>query len=70
LIDRWLAAHPEHPPLPHLEDDAAGAIDADQAESNAAVGATDRGSIGSSDDAADSAQAESESVDAVTSEPR
>jgi trigger factor len=21
IIDRWLAAHPEHPPLPHLEDD-------------------------------------------------
>jgi trigger factor len=21
LIDEWLAAHPEHPPLPHLEDD-------------------------------------------------
>ena len=20
LIDEWLAAHPEHPPLPHLED--------------------------------------------------
>ena len=22
LVDAWLAAHPEHPPLPHLEDDA------------------------------------------------
>jgi hypothetical protein len=21
LIDEWLAAHPEHPPLPHVEDD-------------------------------------------------
>src|SRR6185369_13095032 len=21
LVDEWLAAHPEHPPLPHLEDD-------------------------------------------------
>ena len=20
LVDEWLAAHPEHPPLPHLED--------------------------------------------------
>ena len=22
LVDEWLTAHPEHPPLPHLEDDA------------------------------------------------
>ena len=27
LVDAWLAAHPEHPPLPHLEDDPTG-IDA------------------------------------------
>ncbi|MGH2475472.1 MAG: hypothetical protein ACRDIL_09420, partial [Candidatus Limnocylindrales bacterium] len=26
LIDAWLADHPEHPPLPHLEDQA-GATD-------------------------------------------
>lgn len=25
LIDAWLAAHPDHPPLPHLEDDPASA---------------------------------------------
>ena len=24
LVDEWLAAHPEHPPLPHLEDDEPG----------------------------------------------
>jgi FKBP-type peptidyl-prolyl cis-trans isomerase (trigger factor) len=48
LIDEWLAAHPEQPPIPHLEDDdtdhaeteAAGA-----AESNANIGATDPGSL-------------------------
>jgi FKBP-type peptidyl-prolyl cis-trans isomerase (trigger factor) len=26
LVDEWLAAHPEHPPLPHLEDDEPVAI--------------------------------------------
>ena len=27
LIDEWLAAHPEHPPLPHLEDNPASTIE-------------------------------------------
>ena len=44
LIDRWLAAHPEHPPLPHLEDQP-GAVDNDQAVANAAIGATDPGTV-------------------------
>jgi trigger factor len=26
LVDEWLAAHPEHPSLPHLEDDEPGAL--------------------------------------------
>ena len=26
LVDEWLAAHPEHPALPHLEDDDPGAL--------------------------------------------
>jgi len=45
LIDGWLAAHPEHPPLPHLEDQASAAIGNEQAEANASIGATDPGSI-------------------------
>ena len=45
LIDEWLAAHPEHPPLPHLEDVEASAVNADQAQANAAIGATDPDSI-------------------------
>jgi FKBP-type peptidyl-prolyl cis-trans isomerase (trigger factor) len=45
LIDEWLGAHPEHPPLPHLEDDEAEAIEVETAESNAAIGATDPGAI-------------------------
>jgi trigger factor len=28
LVDEWLAAHPEHPRLPHLEDDETIAVDA------------------------------------------
>jgi len=43
LVDEWLAAHPEHPPLPHLEDDEPDAVEAATAESNAAIDATDPG---------------------------
>jgi trigger factor len=45
IIDSWLVAHPEHPPLPHLEDSLGSAVDDGQAEANAAIGATDPGSI-------------------------
>jgi len=45
LVDAWLAAHPEHPPLPHLEDAAPSVIDGGAAEANASIGATDPGSI-------------------------
>ena len=45
LVDRWLAAHPEHPPLPHLEDDAPSALENPQAEANASIDATDPGAI-------------------------
>jgi trigger factor len=44
LIDEWLAAHPEHPPLPHLEDDEAGSLDA-EAQANASIGAADPGTV-------------------------
>ena len=45
LVDRWLAAHPEHPALPHLEDDAPSAVDAAGAEAAASIDATDPGAI-------------------------
>ena len=45
LVDRWLAAHPEHPALPHVEDDAPSAVDAPEAEAAAAIDATDPGAI-------------------------
>ena len=45
IVDGWLAAHPEHPPLPHLEDAPGSAVEGEGAESNAAIGATDPGSI-------------------------
>jgi trigger factor len=41
LIDEWLAAHPDHPPLPHLEDAEASAVVDGQAKADSAVGATD-----------------------------
>jgi trigger factor len=44
LVDAWLAAHPEHPALPHLEDQPS-VIDGDAAEANASIDATDPGSI-------------------------
>jgi trigger factor len=45
LVDRWLAAHPDHPALPHVEDGPAGSVDSAAAESAAAIDATDPGSI-------------------------
>jgi len=45
LVDEWLAAHPEHPALPHLEDAPNSTIEGDQAAANASVGATDPGAI-------------------------
>jgi trigger factor len=42
-VDAWLAAHPEHPALPHLEDDSGPAVESEVAEANAAIGATDPG---------------------------
>ena len=46
LVDRWLAAHPDHPALPHLEDDdVPSAVEAPEAEAAASIDATDPGSI-------------------------
>ena len=45
LVDDWLAAHPDHPAIPHVEDGPADTVDDDQARSVASVGATDPGSI-------------------------
>jgi trigger factor len=45
LIDEWLAAHPEHPPLPHLEDVEASAVSGESAQANASIGATDPGTV-------------------------
>jgi trigger factor len=45
LVNRWLAAHPEHPALPHLEDAVPSALDTPQAEASASIDATDPGAI-------------------------
>jgi trigger factor len=39
LIDDWLAAHPEHPPLPHADDAEAARVSASAAEAAAAADA-------------------------------
>jgi len=55
LVSAWLAAHPEHPALPHLEDDAPSGVSSSSAEANAAIDATDPGSVFESDAAPASA---------------
>jgi hypothetical protein len=44
LVDRWLAMHPDHPALPHFEEDEGIAVDA-TAASAAAIGATDPAAV-------------------------
>ena len=44
LVDDWLAAHPEHPPIPHVENGGDDAGDGDEAGSAAFAGASDPGS--------------------------
>jgi len=39
LIDEWLAAHPDHAPLPHLEDWPASTIEGGEAAANASIAA-------------------------------
>jgi trigger factor len=39
LIDEWLAAHPDHGPLPHLEDWPLSTIEGGQAAANASIAA-------------------------------
>ncbi|HEX9044720.1 MAG TPA: trigger factor [Candidatus Limnocylindrales bacterium] len=43
LVDDWLAAHPEHPPIPHADEPESATLAG--AEAAAAVGMTDPGSI-------------------------
>jgi trigger factor len=45
LIDEWLAEHPDQPALPHLEEGPTSAVEGEQAVANAAIDATDPGSI-------------------------
>jgi len=45
LVERWLAAHPDHPAMPHLEDAPDSAVANEAAQANASIGATDPGSI-------------------------
>ncbi len=44
IIDEWLVAHPDHQPLPHLEDQEPS-VAGGTAQANASIGATDPGAI-------------------------
>jgi trigger factor len=48
LVQEWLAAHPDHPPIPHLEDDASG-ISSRAAEASAVDDPTDPAAIPEAD---------------------
>ncbi|MEW5989867.1 MAG: trigger factor [Chloroflexota bacterium] len=46
LVEGWLAAHPEHPAIPHVEDDVTGGVAASAAEAAAAaIDASDPGAV-------------------------
>ena len=46
LFDEWLAAYPEAPRLPHLEDtEESSTVETPSAEAAASVGVTDPGSL-------------------------
>jgi trigger factor len=45
LVDKWLAAHPEHPALPHVEESQSSPTEGSAAEAAAAIDATDPGSV-------------------------
>ncbi|MGZ6269583.1 MAG: hypothetical protein ACXWMU_03290, partial [Candidatus Limnocylindrales bacterium] len=68
LVDEWLTAHPEHPPIPHLEDDPGSALDQPSAGSAAAIDATDPGSVMASPEAAAPAAAAPEAIAATEPE--
>ena len=55
LVDEWLAAHPDHPPLPHAEDDGVSASAAAAAEAAAAEPAVTTGAPEADDVAATAA---------------
>ena len=77
LVDDWLAAHPEHPALPHLEDQES-ALETSSAEAAAAIGATDQGTVLADEDAqpgstepappAETAPGETETAETETAE--
>jgi hypothetical protein len=50
LVDDWLAAHPDHPAIPHIEDGPEEGVDEEGARSVAAIDATDPGAVIEHDD--------------------
>ncbi len=68
LIDGWLAAHPEHPPLIHLEDAVGAAVAGEGAQANASIGAADPGTV-TDGHRPDADEAVDDNVDETIDEP-
>jgi trigger factor len=68
-VDDWLAAHPDHPALPHVEESGPTAVDAEAAAAHAAIGATDADSLAAPDTSSAAADAPAADTDAIAAEP-
>jgi len=72
LVDDWLAAHPDHPTIPHLEDqeDEATIVAPAQAAANAEISGTDPGAIADHEhDDGDEPKAATEAATTATGRP-
>ncbi len=72
LVDAWLAAHPEHPALPHAESGPSGALESPSAEASAAIDATDPGAMlddAATPDAVTADETADETTDETTDQP-
>jgi trigger factor len=69
LVDEWLAEHPDHPDLPHADDDEVrSAVHSESAVSSASVEVTDPGSIDSVAPVAPAAESGEPAADESVSE--
>jgi trigger factor len=68
-VDDWLAAHPDHPPIPHAEEGGSPVVDDATAEANAAIGATDPATHPETHDHDHDADAEPADADPADADP-
>jgi trigger factor len=70
LVDEWLAAHPDHPALPHAEEDEApSTVDEASAQASASIDATDPGSVLAGESKSASADAAPAGAEPAATEP-